>query len=94
MMSSKSANVLNASRVSVVSNRSNPNIRDLVKNSINASVILSPQQEDGFDKTSISYLQDNDQSIVNIDTSNEMAGRGPKENDLFKNNCQLMTEIS
>jgi hypothetical protein len=55
-MSSKSANVLNASRVSVVSNRSNPNIRDLVKNSINASVILSPQQEDGFDKTSISYL--------------------------------------
>lgn len=46
------------------------------------------------EQASISYIQENDQSIVNIDTSNEMIARGPRENELFKNNGQLMTEIS
>ena len=45
VLSSKSANILNQSRVSIISNPTNPNIKDLVKDALSRSPGSPPQQE-------------------------------------------------
>ena len=55
ILSNKSGNILNQSRVSAFSNTSNPNIKDLVKDALSRSP-GSPKIDEVKEQASISYI--------------------------------------